>query len=66
MKYKEYVKQVGEQEKCKDRIPSWYNRKGEVNNVAKEVLAVWGDSSSDSDESEQQEDISIMMIEDDV
>lgn len=52
--------------KCKDRVPRKYNRKVEDDKVANQVSAAWRDSSSDLDELEQGEDVSMMVLEDDV
>lgn len=37
-----------------------YNGKTEVDKAANQVLAAWGDSSSDSEESDQGEDVSML------
>lgn len=39
-------------------LPGKNSRKAEADKVVKLVLAIWADSSSDSNESEQQEDVS--------
>ncbi|KAH0689265.1 hypothetical protein KY289_016623 [Solanum tuberosum] len=52
--------------KRRDPIPDKKGRKvGVADNVVKKALAVWGDSSSDSEESKHSEDASMLAVKDD-
>lgn len=59
--YKDYFKKAGEREKMKDRNLDKYSKRVASDKVAKKVLIVWGNFSSNSNELNKQEDISIMV-----
>ncbi|XP_055816036.1 uncharacterized protein LOC129885688 [Solanum dulcamara] len=63
VEYKEYVRNRAE--KRRDLIPDKKGRKAETDYVVKKAFAVWGNSSSDSEESTHLEDASMVAVKDD-
>lgn len=65
--YNKYAKQVAGYEKGKDPIPMKFSKKAEADKVVNQVLAsCWGNSSSDTHNSKEGEDGSMMVMKDKV
>lgn len=66
MEYKEYVKKNSEKERSRKQVLGKYNRKVEADRVTMHVIVALGDSLYDINQSEQHEDVSMMVVETDV
>ncbi|KAF3642521.1 hypothetical protein FXO38_21059 [Capsicum annuum] len=60
----EYLKTRGDKEKNRDQLPENSRKKAANMYAVKQVLAAWGDSSSDSGEDKKTGDISMLAVED--
>ena len=63
-KNKEYQRPRGEKEKHRDLVLDKNDRKVAADYVVKKALAAWGDSSCDSEDSDEPNDASMMVVHD--